>query len=919
MLLNLHVKNLALIEESEVTFGSGLNILSGETGAGKSIIIGSVNLALGGKVSRSMLRENAEFALVELIFSIENEAQAEVLRALDIFPENGEIIMSRKIYASGRSVSRINSETVSASVMRKVASLLIDIHGQHEHESLLAKRNHMKYLDDFAKRVLAERKKLLAEVYDEYTVCRKKLEEASLDAKQQARELSFLQYEIDEIDQADLKPGEDEVLEADFKKMSHGRKITEAIAECQELCSEGNENAADLIGRSVRALHMVAQFDASMEALSGQLEEVENLFSDFNRELSGYASELNFSEEAFQQIEDRLNQINHLKAKYGKTIERILEARQEKEEKLDQLQHYEEYRQQLQENLSQAEAKLNQLCQEVTEIRKSYAKDLTAQTTAALQDLNFLDVRFEMEFSRLDHFTANGWDETRFMISTNPGEPLKPLDAVASGGELSRIMLALKTVLAEHDEIETLIFDEIDSGISGRTAQMVAEKIKMTGKNHQIICITHLPQIAAMADHHFLIEKTSSADSTISNIRPLEREESIQELARMLGGVKITDTVLQNEIPGTVCVSDGQSLNITEGLPVTSQIRSTDGIAVSAGMMTGGRYEVECKLFGLIPVKEVTVHIVEEMEVIPCGIPFGIYIEMEGILVVELCDLEQNGISVESPAEHILKPGDYITAVNGAQVTAKEDLQRAVAESGGSVLQLTVVRGGEAFQCSVTPICTDSKIFQIGVWVRDDLAGIGTLTYIDGEGTFGALGHGITDTDVEHLISVLDGTVYQANILSVIRGEQGKPGELVGQIHYNQANRLGQITKNTKNGIFGQIENLPDSLADATSMEIGFKQEIENGPAQILATIDDQPELFDIEIMDVDLNPRESNKGIRFQVTDANLIRKTGGIIQGLSGAPILQNGKVIGAVTHVLVNDPCKGYGIFIETMIEQ
>ena len=312
MLLNLHVKNLALIEESEVTFGSGLNILSGETGAGKSIIIGSVNLALGGKVSRSMLRENAEFALVELIFSIENEAQAEVLRALDIFPENGEIIMSRKIYASGRCVSRINSETVSASVMRKVASLLIDIHGQHEHESLLAKRNHMKYLDDFAKRVLAERKKLLTEVYDEYTVCRKKLEEASLDAKQQARELSFLQYEIDEIDQADLKPGEDEALEADFKKMSHGRKITEAIAECQELCSEGNENAADLIGRSVRALHMVAQFDASKEALSGQLEEVENLFSDFNRELSGYASELNFSEEAFQQIEDRLNQINHL-------------------------------------------------------------------------------------------------------------------------------------------------------------------------------------------------------------------------------------------------------------------------------------------------------------------------------------------------------------------------------------------------------------------------------------------------------------------------------------------------------------------------------------------------------------------------------------------------------------------------------
>ncbi len=546
MLLNLHVKNLALIEESEVTFGPGLNILSGETGAGKSIIIGSVNLALGGKVSKSMLRENAEFALVELIFSVEQEAQAEILRAMDIFPENGEIIMSRKIYASGRSVSRINSETVSASLMRKVASVLIDIHGQHEHESLLAKRNHMKYLDDFAKRALEKKKTALAAVYEEYTTCRKKLEEASLDAEQQARELSFLQYEIDEIDQADLKIGEDEELEADYRKLFNGRKIMEAIAECQELCSEGSENASDQIGRAVHALRTVAQFDEPLEGLSAQIEEIENLISDFNRELSGYVSELNFSEETFQQIEDRLNLINHLKSKYGKTIAHILEERRAKEEKLDQLQHYEEYRLQLQENLKKAEERLAHLCQGVTDIRMEYAKSLAEQTKEALKDLNFLDVRFEMEFSRLDHYTANGWDETRFLISTNPGEPLKPLDAVASGGELSRIMLALKTVLAEHDEIETLIFDEIDSGISGRTAQMVAEKIKMTGKNHQIICITHLPQIAAMSDHHFLIEKTSSADSTISNIRPLNREESIHELARMLGGVKITDTVLQN-------------------------------------------------------------------------------------------------------------------------------------------------------------------------------------------------------------------------------------------------------------------------------------------------------------------------------------------------------------------------------------
>lgn len=546
MLLNLHVKNLALIEESEVTFGSGLNILSGETGAGKSIIIGSVNLALGGKVSKSMLRENAEFALVELIFSVEHKVQEAALRELEVYPEDGEIIMSRKIYASGRSVCRINSETVSQALMRKVASLLIDIHGQHEHESLLAKRNHMKYLDAYAKRELEAPKAELTKEYENYTEIRKKLEEASLDAEQQAREISFLQYEIEEIENADLRIGEDEELEEDYRRMSHGRKIMESAAECQELCSEGSDNAADQIGRAVRALHAVSQFDESFAAFSEQLEEIESLFSDFNRDLAGYVSELDFSEEAFQSVEERLNLINHLKAKYGKTIERILHEKQTKEEKLDQLQHYEEYRSELEGTLKNSEAALQHCCETVTDIRKKYAKELSDQTRQALLDLNFLDVQFEMEFGRLDHYTANGWDETRFMISTNPGEPLKPLDAVASGGELSRIMLALKTVLAENDEIETLIFDEIDSGISGRTAQTVAEKIKLTGKNYQIICITHLPQIAAMADHHFLIEKTSSADVTISNIRSLDREESIQELARMLGGVKITDAVLTN-------------------------------------------------------------------------------------------------------------------------------------------------------------------------------------------------------------------------------------------------------------------------------------------------------------------------------------------------------------------------------------
>lgn len=374
-----------------------------------------------------------------------------------------------------------------------------------------------------------------------------------------------------------------------------------------------------------------------------------------------------------------------------------------------------------------------------------------------------------------------------------------------------------------------------------------------------------------------------------------------------------------DNIPDSVCVSYGQTVDIAEGLPVTAAICSKNGTTATTGAMERGSYEIEYRLFGLIPVKDVTVHIVKDTEVIPCGIPFGIYIEMEGVLVVEVCELEKDGIQIESPASHILKPGDYITAVNQIPITTKDELQKAVAQSQGEELKLTVMRDDMTFQCQVIPVYTDNDIYQIGVWIRDDLAGIGTLTYIDRNGTFAALGHGITDMDVEHLVNILDGTAYQAKILSIIRGEKGKPGELVGQIHYNQANCLGQITKNTNNGIFGKLESVPDSLQEAEPMQIGFKQEIKTGPAQILATIDQEPCLYDIEITKVDMNSRESNKGISFRVTDGALIQKTGGIIQGISGAPMLQNGKVIGAVTHVFVNDPCKGYGIFIENMLEQ
>ncbi len=545
MLQSLHVKNLALIDEAEVNFERGLNILSGETGAGKSIIIGSVNLALGEKASKDMVRKDADYALVELIFHIKNTHILEKLKELEVYPEDGEVIMTRKIM-SGRSVCRINSETVSASHLRSVASLLIDIHGQHEHQSLLSKKNHLKYLDDYAGEELAKEKRALLLEYREYQEKKKKLDEASLDEEQQARELSFLQYEIDEIEQAGLVTGEDEELETAYRKLSNGRRIMEAAGTAYELTGNAMENASDMIGHALRELISVSEYDETIQGLSDQLGELDSLLSDFNHELSGYLSDADFSEELFAQTEKRLDEINHLKSKYGDSIQKILAQKEEKQARVDQLTNYDIYRKNLEDDYRKSKEIVKKRSDKISSIRKKYAKTLVKEVTQSLIDLNFLDVQFDMRFEATDHFTQNGIDDARFYISTNPGEDLKPLEQIASGGELSRIMLALKTVLAENDDIETLIFDEIDSGISGRTAQMVAEKMNTTGRNHQIICITHLPQIAAMADQHFLIEKMAENGNTVSQIRMLDEKESVTELARMLGGVKITDTVLQS-------------------------------------------------------------------------------------------------------------------------------------------------------------------------------------------------------------------------------------------------------------------------------------------------------------------------------------------------------------------------------------
>ena len=544
MLQNLHVKNLALIKETEVEFKEGLNILSGETGAGKSIIIGSINLALGEKVQKEMLRDNADTALVELVFYVENPATLEAVRALGIEVEDETIILSRKITA-GRAIARINGEAVSASKMKEAAALLIDIHGQHEHQSLLSKRKHLEILDLFAKDLLREQKQKLSVCYREYRKLLDELEQSDSDTEERARELSFLEYEVKEIEDANLTLGEDVELEEQFRKYSNGKKILDAIHAVQAATAEEDESASERISRAVRELAGVSGYDKRVEELENQLTEIDNLLGDFNREVASYLSEEEFDNEIYFEIEKRLDFINHLKSKYGNSIEQILESYNSKCERIAVLKDYDEYLNQLLSKINHKKQELTQLSDEVSAIRQKESVVLTNAIRQALMDLNFLDVRFTMEFRKID-FTENGTDEVEFMISTNPGEPLKPLGKVASGGELSRIMLAIKTVLAENDHIETLIFDEIDSGISGRTAQMVSEKMNELGRSHQIICITHLPQIAAMADTHFLIEKSVENDTTVSHIHELSDEESVQELARMLGGVEITDKVVEN-------------------------------------------------------------------------------------------------------------------------------------------------------------------------------------------------------------------------------------------------------------------------------------------------------------------------------------------------------------------------------------
>ena len=544
MLLNLHVKNVALIREAEVDFGPGLNILTGETGAGKSIIIGSVNLALGTGNFRDYVPEGENDALVELVFQTDSENVLRMLEEAGIAQEDGQVILTRK-YHNGKSISRVNSESVPIRFVRELAGELIDIHGQHEHQSLLYPKFHLQLLDRYAADALGELPAAYREAHRVFSALKKEQAAAITDEKERAKQADLIAYELREIEQAHLTVGEDEVLESEFRRMENAQKITSALQEALQLLEAG-DGAGDAVSRAVRSLSGAASYDPQLEPLLEELAQIEDLLSGFGRDLDAYLDDFTYDEQSFYETAQRLDLINHLKTKYGSSIEDILSYRDEQQRKLDRLTDYESWLQDLSERCKQAEENLLDTAGKIRDVRKEKAAVLQKQITEALEDLNFADVRFEISFAPLTEPGADGMDAVCFMISTNPGVPLRCLQDTASGGELSRIMLALKSVMADQDEAGTLIFDEIDSGISGRTAQKVSEKMNVIAARHQVLCITHLAQIAAMADRHYVIEKEVEQGQTQTRIRRIDDQESVVELARILGGAAITDTVMQS-------------------------------------------------------------------------------------------------------------------------------------------------------------------------------------------------------------------------------------------------------------------------------------------------------------------------------------------------------------------------------------
>jgi len=545
MLESLHVKNLALIKETEVFFYPGLNILSGETGAGKSIILGSIRLALGAKAGRDFIRNGEEYALIELIFKSSKNEVTEKLKELELPVEDDRTVFIQRKIMEGRSTAKVNGETVSSKGLRQIASLLINIHGQNDTAELLDSKNYIDILDEYAGVDVINLKEQVAESYNQFISLKKELENSRSLDKNKERELSLAEFELNEIDNAKLEVGEDEKLENRYRLMNNSKKIVDGIGKSYAAL-DGNEGAASSLDYALRELRAVMRYDEALEGIEDSIATACDIVSDVRRSISDYMADMEFSESEFIEVENRLDVVNHLKSKYGSSIEAVLEYADDRREYIEKMSDFSAYIADLEIKVHKAKKSLMNLCQELSDVRIAKADIISGELVRNLKELNLENARCNVVVnSAEEQLSETGFDSVDFMVSFNIGEPLKSLSLVASGGELSRFMLALKAITADKESIDTLIFDEIDSGISGKTAWNVAEKMNVIGKEHQVIAITHLPQIAAMADTHYLIEKSSSQDSTETNIVKLDDNAGIYEIARLMSTDSVSEAILE--------------------------------------------------------------------------------------------------------------------------------------------------------------------------------------------------------------------------------------------------------------------------------------------------------------------------------------------------------------------------------------
>ncbi|MCR4650491.1 MAG: DNA repair protein RecN [Lachnospiraceae bacterium] len=542
MLESIRVKNLALIKESEIELKPGLNILTGETGAGKSVIMGSVRLALGERARADMIRNGEDHALIELTFHSDSPAIKAVMDEYDIpYEDDGVVIITRRIQ-EGRSTAKCNGEAVSARALKKIASGLINIHGQNDTQSLLDDSNYIDILDEYGGEPIDKLKEQMVPAYREYTSLKQTLEKEKNTSENKDRDLALAGFELEEIENAALVPGEDDRLEELYKSMVHARKIEEALSNAYSYI-KGDHYASDSIDMAVSELNEAMKYKDSLQEVQELMIAAEDILNDCGKLLKQHIAECEYSEEEFNETESRLNEYNRLKSKYGRTVEEVLKYAETQRAYIDKMTDYEAYINRLTGEVQTAHEKAIAIAGELHNEREICAKKFEKSITTSLKELNFQNIDYKIDIKEnVDELTENGMDAVDFLVSFNVGEPVRSLSRVASGGELSRFMLALKAVTADKDSVETLLFDEIDAGISGKTAWKVAEKMALLSKGRQVIAITHLPQIGAMADVHYMISKSSTDDSTVTDIERLSGEDSVRELARLISGGEVTET-----------------------------------------------------------------------------------------------------------------------------------------------------------------------------------------------------------------------------------------------------------------------------------------------------------------------------------------------------------------------------------------